>query len=81
MHQISEKWAITARADISGLVGDADLGWNAQAGFLYEANDRISLAVQYRAIGVDYDNGKSGSANFAMDITTKGPLVGVVIKF
>lgn len=81
LHQISEKWAITARADISGLVGDAGLGWNVQGGFLYEASDRISLAIQYRAIGVDYDNGKSGSENFAMDTTTKGPLVGVVIKF
>jgi len=61
LHQISEKWAITARADISGLVGDADLGWNAQAGFLYEANNRISLAVQYRAIGVDYEVGNRGA--------------------
>ena len=45
-------------------------------------NDRFDLEFGYKAIDVDYDNGKAVNEGFLThDATTHGPLLGLIIKF
>ncbi|MDR6951171.1 hypothetical protein J2X65_000519 [Ancylobacter sp. 3268] len=61
-----------------GLVGagGADLDWDVGAGVGYTFNDRVSLVVGYRALGVDYSRD-----GFVFDVVEQGPIIGTVINF
>jgi len=80
-HQINTKWSVNARGDVGGFGAASDFTWNVQAGAGYHFNKTWSAHLQYKALGVDYDNGKSGSASFAYDTITHGPLLGVAARF
>lgn len=61
-----------------GLVGagGADVDWDVAAALGYRFNDKISAAVGYRALGVDYSND-----GFEFDVVEKGPILGLTVKF
>ncbi|GAB4066837.1 hypothetical protein GCM10028812_16880 [Ancylobacter sonchi] len=61
-----------------GLVGagGADLDWDVGGGVGYAFNERLSLMVGYRALGVDYSQD-----GFLFDVVEQGPMLGTVLKF
>ena len=70
--------------DVSGFgVADgADFTWSASATVMFKMTEKLVLDFGYRAVGVDYDNGKAANDGFyAYDTITHGPLVGLLIKF
>lgn len=81
MHRFNEKWSANGRADVGGFGVVSDFTWNLQAGVGYHFNKTWSTHFQYKALSVDYDNGKSGTSKFAYDTITHGPLLGVVARF
>ncbi|WP_008193238.1 hypothetical protein [Roseibium alexandrii] len=80
-HKLNEKWSVSGRGDIGGFGAASDFTWNVQAGVGYHFNEVWSTHLQYKALGVDYSNGKSGIDSFAYDTVTHGPLLGVVARF
>lgn len=78
---LTDKWSVMGRADIGGFGVSSDLTWTLQAGVGYHFNETWSLHMQYKALSVDYDNGKSGADRFVYDTITHGPLLGVAAKF
>ncbi|WP_428525668.1 hypothetical protein [Roseibium sp.] len=80
-HKLNEKWSVSGRGDIGGFGAASDFTWNVQAGIGYHFNQVWSTHLQYKALGVDYSNGKSGIDSFAYDTVTHGPLLGVVARF
>jgi len=79
---ISDRWQWQLRGDVGGLGVGSDFSWNASATASYKMNDRFDLEFGYKAIDVDYDNGKADNEGFfAYDAMTHGPLVGLVIRF
>jgi len=80
-HQLNDKWSVNGRGDIGGFGLASDFTWNVQGGVGYHFNKTWSAHAQYKALGVDYDNGKSGTASFAYDTITHGPLLGIAARF
>jgi len=79
---LSDRWQLRLRGDVGGFGVGSEFSWNASATALYQMNDRFDLEFGYKAIDVDYDNGKaSNDGYFAYDTTTHGPLLGLIIKF
>lgn len=39
------------------------------------------MHLHYKATGVDYDNGNSGTEAFSYDTVTHGPMAGVAFRF
>ncbi|GAA0771622.1 hypothetical protein E1180_04370 [Roseibium denhamense] len=80
-HFFNEKWSVFGSGNIGGFGLVSDFTWGAQAGVGYHFNDRWALHLQYKATGVDYDNGKSGTSAFSYDTVTHGPMAGVAFRF
>ena len=79
---VAEDWFLTARGDVGGFGVGSDFSWNAQAGVGYEVSTLFTLVAQYRALGVDFNNDKAGTADYLLyDTITHGPLVGFVFRF
>lgn len=81
IHRFNETWSARAQGDIGGLGAGSDFTWLLQAGVGYHFNETWSLHAQYKALSVDYDNGKSGASRFTYDTITHGPLLGVAARF
>ncbi|MEX1049718.1 MAG: hypothetical protein WED15_09325 [Akkermansiaceae bacterium] len=75
-HRVSERWTLFARGDYGGFGVSSDEYWQALAGLSFRINDRASLALAYRAISVDYEQG-----GFTYDALSSGPNLGVLIRF
>lgn len=72
-HRLSDRWGIFA----TGLYGgSSDSYWQALAGVDYRISERVAIALAYRIIAVDYQNG-----TFLYDMKTSGPNLGVVFRF
>lgn len=81
-NQLSDSWDIRLRGDIGGFGIASDFTWSASASALYSFSDRFVLELAYRALDVDFDNGKASDQGFfAYDTTTHGPLLGLLIRF
>ncbi len=80
-YQMTEKWSVNARGDVGGFGVGSDFTWNVQGGIGYHFNETWSTHVQYKALGVDFDNGRTGTGSFAYDTVTHGPLLGLVARF
>jgi hypothetical protein len=77
-----EKWPINARFDIGGFGAGSEFSWNIQVGAGYRFAKAWTASLQYRALGVDYTEGTSGSMDyFKMDATLHGPLIGIMATF
>lgn len=61
-----------------GLVGagGAEVDWDVGLGLGYNFSKRVSAAIGYRAVGVDYSRG-----NFKFDAVLQGPMAGLTIRF
>lgn len=77
----NDKWALYGSANIGGFGIVSDFTWSLLAGVDYRFNDQVALQLQYKAVGVDYNNDESGKDTFIYDTVTHGPLVGVSFRF
>ncbi len=79
---ISERWKLRLRGDVGGFNVGSSFTWSGSATALFHMTERLDLHIGYRAIDVDYDNGKApDNGFFEYNTTTHGPLVGLKIKF
>ena len=74
-------WSVRELADaINGTFGSFDVSsdeyWQVIAGISYPLTENTSLALAYRMLSVDYQQG-----GFLYDTKTSGPNVGLVFRF
>lgn len=80
--RISEAFRLLLQGDIGGFGAASDFTWCAQAGILWDATPTTSVALLYKALGVDYQSGIRGTPSFfEYDTITQGPLLGLVLRF
>jgi hypothetical protein len=76
------KFRTSLAADVGGFGVGSDITNSVQGLFIYDAWENVSFAAGYRALWVDYDNGKGGTSDyFAYDTVTHGPQIGVIFRF
>jgi len=76
-HQrLGERWSIFANGLYGGFDVSSDEYWQAIAGIGYRLTESTSLALAYRIISVDYQQG-----GFVYDTETSGPNLGLIIRF
>jgi len=69
------------QGDIGGFGAASVLTWCAQGGILWDVSEATSVALLYKALGVDYHSGaRDTSSYFEYDTITQGPLLGLVFK-
>lgn len=74
--ELSEKFFIRAMADIGGFGVSSDLTWQALAALGYHIGDSSSVAIGYRGLGTDYEDG-----DFGYDVISHGVIIGFEYKF
>lgn len=80
--QLRESWRLLLQGDVGGFGAASDFSWCAQAGILWDATPSTSMALLYKALGVDYQTGERGTNSFfEYDTITQGPLLGLVFRF
>jgi hypothetical protein len=76
-HQrLGDRWSIFANGVYGGFDVSSDEYWQALAGIAYRISDSTSIALAYRVISVDYQQG-----GFVYDTETSGPNLGLIIRF
>jgi hypothetical protein len=75
--RLSEKWQLWTRFDIGGFGVGSDLAWQINANAIWQLSDRTGFSFGYRVIDMDYDDGEG----FVFDITTHGPVAGMILSF
>jgi hypothetical protein len=76
---LADSWTLSGEADIGGFGVGSDLAWNAQVFLGYRTalfGRPLTLTAGYRALSQDYEND-----DFKWDVTTQGPILGVVMRF
>ena len=74
--ELSDWFFVRALADIGGFGVSSDLTWQALAALGYHISDAASVAIGYRGIGTDYEDG-----DFGYDVVSHGLLLGFEYKF
>ena len=77
---LSDKWSVKLQGDIGGFGVGSNFTWQAVAGFDYRFSKLASLALGYRHLDWDYEEG-SGATRFTYDAYLSGPLIGVTFHF
>jgi hypothetical protein len=73
---IDESWYLTGWGMVGGFGAGSKVTWDVMGGVGYQWNDWLSVAVGYRALGVDYDHD-----GFVYDVVQHGPFLGTVMRF
>jgi hypothetical protein len=80
--RLSDAFRLLVQGDVGGFGAASDFTWCAQAGILWDASATTSVALLYKALGVDYQTGIRGTPSFfEYDTITQGPLLGLVFRF
>lgn len=74
------RWQVLLAADVGGFGMGSDLSWSAQAAVRYGFSERFGMAVGYRVLDIDYEDG-NGANRFLYDISQHGPLVALGWRF
>ncbi|UBF30277.1 hypothetical protein K9N68_34235 (plasmid) [Kovacikia minuta CCNUW1] len=79
---LSERWAISIRGDVSGfnINADRNLTWNLLIGTQYRLSPSTSLQLGYRFNDFDFADG-SGLRRAKVNVHQNGILLGVVFRF
>jgi hypothetical protein len=79
---MESKWHIGFQGDIGGFGIGSDFAWQAFPFVGYRFSQVFELAGGYRAIGMKYENGDSGTTDyFLYDMTIFGPQLGIILRF
>jgi hypothetical protein len=82
MPRLNESFRLLVQGDVGGFGAASDFTWCAQAGVIWDASATTSVALLYKALGVDYQTGTRGTKSFfEYDTITQGPLLGLVLRF
>jgi hypothetical protein len=82
MPRLGDAWRLLLQGDVGGFGAGSDFSWCAMGGVLWDVSDSTTIALLYKALGVDYQTGARGTSSFfEYDTITQGPLVGVAFKF
>jgi hypothetical protein len=80
--RISDAFRLLLQGDVGGFGAASSFTWCAQAGVLWDTSESMSVALLYKALGVDYETGVQGTRSyFEYDTITQGPLLGLVFRF
>lgn len=74
-------WSFLGRGDIGGFGIESDFSWTAAAGIQYRFSRLFALELHYRALSVDFDEGRGSPSFFSYDTITHGPLIGLSFDF
>ncbi len=74
--RFNDRWSVFTNGTIGGFGVSSDEYWQVLAGVGYRLNETTSLALAYRAISVDYQQG-----GFVYDTVSSGPNIGLIIRF
>lgn len=76
----SDIWSANLQGDIGGFGVGSDFTWQAIASVRWRITPRTGMAMAYRYLDMDYENG-NGSNAFKYDMANSGPALGVVFTF
>lgn len=80
--RLSESFRLLLQGDVGGFGVASDFTWCTQAGLLWDVNSLMSVAVLYKALGVDYHDGTRQTRSFfEYNTITQGPVVGLLFRF
>ncbi|RPJ33983.1 MAG: hypothetical protein EHM17_08325 [Verrucomicrobiaceae bacterium] len=74
---LNERFVLRYNADIGGFGVSSDLIWQAFLGLGYRMTDHATVAIGYRALGVDYTSDEFSP----LDVINHGPLLGLEFRF
>jgi hypothetical protein len=81
-HPVSKRWTLLLQGDIGGFSIGSDFTYSLAAGGTYQMTDAMRLTLKYKALSVDYEQGRRGTpGSFRYDAITHGPIVGVAFDF
>jgi hypothetical protein len=75
-HRLGDRWGLFAGGTFGSFDVSSDEYWQIIAGISYRLSESTSLALAYRMLSVDYQQG-----GFLWDTQTSGPNVGLVFQF
>jgi hypothetical protein len=75
-HHFGGRWTVFASGVYGGFGVSSEEYWQALAGIAYQLTENTALALAYRVISFDYQQG-----GFVYDTETSGPNLGLVIRF
>ena len=76
----ADQWSASLRGDIGGFGVGSDFAWQAMAVLRWQFSPRTGVALAYRYLDMDYEEGQ-GDSRFLYDMATSGPALGVVFTF
>jgi hypothetical protein len=76
----ADQWSLNLRGDVGGFGVGSDFAWQGIALLRWQVTERTGLALAYRYLDMDYENGK-GQDQFLYDMAISGPAMGVVFTF
>lgn len=75
-YYVSRAWFLNLYGDVGGFGAGSDISWQVLGGIGVQAARWCDLELGYRALGFDYEPGRS-----KQDLTTHGPIMGAIIHF
>ena len=73
-YALSARWSFSPTLSVGG--GDSELVWEMSPQFEYRAGERYEVRIGYRNLDYEVDEGRNG-----IDISFRGPLLGIGLKF
>lgn len=80
---LTDDLQLVAGGDVGGFGAASDFTWSALGllGYRFDLSGREATALAgYRALSQDYDSG-SGTNRFEWDVTLRGPILGLMVRF
>ena len=77
---LSDRVLFLFRGDIGGFGAGSDFTWNIETGLGFRLSRRAELQVQFKALGVDYEEGV-GRDFYAYDVVSPGVVIAIPIHF
>lgn len=75
-HTLSKRWSVFATGLYGGFGIESDESWQALGGLAFRMTEHTALALAYRVIATDYQDG-----GFTYDVEVSGPNLGLVVHF
>lgn len=75
------KFFFALRTDIGGFGMGSNFTYNIEPGMGYKFSKLLTGTLKYRYLNGEYDNDKNGEDHFYVDVTLKGPALGLQFTF